>query len=129
MAKTSLGQPCGPSIMPVSLQHELFQLVLDALKRVVNALDMSPQHLGDLLIAFSVKIRGQHAPLQRRERLVDAAFNAHVVFLPDEQFLRVGAVSFGDDIQQRAVAFLFVDRLVEGNIGIQGNVFLAAWRF
>ena len=37
-----------------ALFHQLFQLVLDALERVVDALDVAAEHLRDFLIALAV---------------------------------------------------------------------------
>ena len=108
-----------------ALFHQLFQLVLDALERVVDALDMAAEHLRDFLIALAVQIRRQNPAFQRGKRLVDAAFNAHIAFPADEQFFRIGASALGDDVQQRAVALFFINRLVERHIGIERNMI---WR-
>lgn len=72
-----------------ALFHQLFQLVLDPLERVVDALDMAAEHLRDFLIALAVQIRRQNPAFQRGKRLVDAAFNAHIAFPADEQLFRI----------------------------------------
>ena len=112
------------NILSISLLNELFQLVLDALERIVDALDVPAEHLCDLLIALAVQVCGEHPALERGKRLVDAAFDAHIALLADEQLLRIGAAPLGDHVKERAVALLLVDRLVEGDVGVERDVLL-----
>ena len=88
--------------------------------------DVAVEHLCDLPdSSFSVQIRRQKPGASRGERLVDAAFDAHVAFPADEQPSGRRCV-FGDDVHQRSVALLLVNRLVERHGGIERDAFVSS---
>ena len=56
----------------IALANELFNLVLDALERIVNALDVPPQHLGDFLIAFFHTISRAYRMMVEKRRCIES---------------------------------------------------------
>ena len=104
------------------------QFSLDALQGVVHALDMPPHGLGDLHIAFPLHVEHQHLLFKVRKHLADAPLDEGQVLAVDEHGLGVGGHFLADDVQQRAVAFLVVDGLVERHVAVEGNVLLPRGR-
>lgn len=104
------------------------QLALDALQGVVDRFDVAIQIHRDLLIGLSVQIQHKHFALQIAEDLGHLVLQAGKLFLVDDQFFRIAHLRAANDVEQRSVRFLIVDRLVQGNVRIQRNMLLPRCR-
>ena len=85
---------------------------------------MSTQIIRNLLIAFAVQISTEHLLLQPRKHLVNLMIDGFQIFLSDDKLLRICSPAFNDHVQQRTVALLVIQRLVEGDVAVQGNMLL-----